>query len=237
MDRYYRIGTTWEPSISGVDGAQVVIMPEGFEDKELYEKIRDFFIGTTTDKKPKFKYFLTSDKKPKFEIEFQCMKAKKKAKLTNVLSYEPFLWDCQFLIDEDVKNFLGAFNIAKHHLYEAKVFYKDQILKYWMFHIPYFDYDVIDFKGSVFYSGPQTRKEYVQVSDLSEYKNTGHVMPLKIALNDYFDKSLDFFSIRVGAAVFVSERLRDEFLKRGFTGVEFTPAFSDLPNEITLIVK
>jgi hypothetical protein len=166
---------------------------------------------------------------------------KKKAKLTNVLSYEPYLLDCEFLIDEDVKMVLENFNIAEHYLYEARVCFKDQALKYWMFHIPHFEYDVIDFKRSVFYSGPRTRKEYAQVNvnDLNEYQSVrnqkqGSLMPVRLALNEKFDKTLDLFSLRIGG-VFVSERLRDELLKCVFTGVDFTPAFADLPDVITLI--
>lgn len=239
MNRYYQIHTTWEPGISGVDGAQVVISPENLEDKAIYEKIDDFFNGVTADKEPKFKYFLTANKKPEFKVEFRCMKAKKKAKLTNVLSYEPLLWDCEFLIDEDVKGFFENFNSSEHYLYEARVCYKDQFLKYWMLHIPYFDYDVIDFKGSVFYRGSWTSKEYVQVNSQDEYQNDrspkqGSLMPERLALNEKFDKTLDFFALKVGSAVFVTERFRDEFLKHGFTGVDFTPAFADLPNKITL---
>jgi hypothetical protein len=78
MNRYYRIKTTWEPSISGVDGAQVVMTPKEFEDMAMYEKIRDFFNGVTADKEPKFKYFLIANKKPDFKVEFQCMRMKKR---------------------------------------------------------------------------------------------------------------------------------------------------------------
>lgn len=240
MNRYYRINITWDPSISGVDGAQVVIFPEGFEDKGMHEKICDFFNGEISDKDSRFKYFLTANKKPDFNVVFQCMQVKENANLTNVLSYEPLLSDCEFLIDEDVKEFLENFNISEHYLYEAKVCYMDMVFRYWMFHIPYLDYDVIDFNGSIFYSGPRTCKEYVQVNSLEEYKNfrsqrRSNLTPEKLSLNEKFDKTLDFFSLRVGSAVFVSERLRDEFLMRGLTGVEFTPAFGHLPNEITLI--
>jgi hypothetical protein len=59
-------------------------------------------------------------------------------------------------------------------------------------------------------------------------------MPVRLALNEKFDKTLDLFSLRIGG-VFVSERLRDELLKCVFTGVDFTPAFADLPDVITLI--
>jgi hypothetical protein len=117
-------------------------------------------------------------------------------------------------------------------LYEAKVHYKDQLLEYWMVHLPFFDFDVIDFKESIFFTGPLNGKEYVRVNSLSEYKNAGHMMPSKLVLNEKFDKSLDFFSLRTGG-MFVSERLRDEFLKRCLTGVEFDPAFGEWANSIT----
>lgn len=235
LNKYYRMRTDSNPDVVGVtDNYQVEIVKSGFEDKELYERIRGFFNSK--------EYRSREDKKPEFEVEIQCVKARKKAKMTSVMSYTPGLRDCRFLISDDVRQCFERLNIQKHYLYRTNVLFKDQVLKYWMFHCPAQGYEVIDFKDCVFYTGsPLTGKKYYSVNDQVEYQEryidkAVLLWEERIALNEKFDRSLDFFVTKLGGE-FVSERLRSEFIKNGFTGANFIPAFGDDTNQVMIKIK
>lgn len=231
MSRYYDLSIESNPKITGVnDLAQVEISRSGFEEQQLYDRIFEFF--NCDD------YWHKADREPDFEIELQCVRALRHAKMTSFLSYRPHLLGCSFLVSDEVKKCLEKFNLQKHHLFKAKVFYKNQVLKYWIFHTQPLGYDVIDFKESLFFTGALTRKQYHSINDLSEYRElskTAYLKPEKISLNENFDKSLDLFEIKGG--MFVSEELKNEFEKNCFSGVKLIAAFGDEIQQIKVETK
>jgi hypothetical protein len=63
MNRYYRIKTTWEPSISGVYGAQDVMTPKEFEDMAMYEKNKRFFQWSDCRQRAEIQVFFNRQQK------------------------------------------------------------------------------------------------------------------------------------------------------------------------------
>lgn len=215
---YYNLNLDWDPKVIGVkNGIYQVELDKKAYDTQVYKKIENLFINSE---------FTAKQEYPELDFKF-CLKKLKSARKTSFMSFSPYLKHGHFLVEKKTLELFEHYNIQKHKNYEAKIFdsnsesYDDN---YMLFYCVLQDWDVIDFKKSIFKSGgfgnlPEIELKFKDENELRNFKGIAKVKTL--ALNNRFDKSLDFFHTRLGG-LFVSERLKLELERNNVTGIKFT---------------
>jgi hypothetical protein len=226
MSNYYILDSDADPNVIGVrdGGSQAEIHRGGFSDKKLYDRTIAF-LGS-------YDSWIRLRKEPDFNIELQCVRLKKSAKITDFMRYGPVLLNCPFIVSENVKKIFSKFNIGKYNIYNVNVYTKDDsFIKYNLFFCMSLDFNVINFEKSVLYTGLSFNKNNIlKIRSLSQYEdfvaNTNEIFRFsKYVLNDNFDRTLDLFVL--GSRIFVSEKLCREIINNGLTGIILSPAFGE----------
>lgn len=224
MIKYHLMRLASEPRDIGVRNGiyQARIVKSCFKDKDLYDKIEAFFMS--------YDSWSRHGQVPDFDVDLQCVKLLKSAKVTSFLRYMHNMHDCPFLISREALQVFSKFNIQEHYLYRARVYAsKDELLDYQLFYCPTLGHDVIDYPKSVLYN--PVEKTRVIVRSHSEYREQAERCSYltrfeKIVLNERFDRQLDFFILWT-TEMYVSERLCAAMTKRGLTGVYLEPAYGE----------
>lgn len=226
MKRYYLIRSSSDPKIIGVKNGiqQVEIYRQGFKDQSMYDLIMKYW-GSFDSWDHKNDYHGSN-------VELQCVKPLKNAKMTSFLSYGPHLINCPFLISDDVKNVIEKFCMPEHYFYKANVSVKENYINYHLFSCPDLGYSVIDFKKTVFFTGNELLgKTYLSINEYSDfmkfYSETNKVPQMeKIYFNENFNPNFDFF-ILGNSINFISERLMLKIKECNFDGINILPAFGE----------
>ncbi len=205
------------------DAIQGVMDKAGFSDESEFDKISNI-LGSN-------EYWNHVNEIEDFEFSLQCMRLKKRAKLTDFLQFSPKLMNCPFLISTAVKELLSSFNLYGAKFWPATVVQSAERVD---FHLPHFNSvgdEVIDFSKSTFYSGSVLSKKMLKFHDAVEKKvfsEKNHVVKYdQVFFNDHFDPTIDLFMLP-NAQMIASERLKEKLEAGGFTGIRLLPAFGDL---------
>ncbi len=121
---------------------------------------------------------------------------------------------------------LERHNIQDYYLSPAKIYDKDKVISedYYLFYCPILDYDIIYFEKSVLYTQlgiDKKKRKWHNVNNLEEFKNfkgIGNLKVERLVLNENFDKSLDFFTGRIGG-ILISGVFKKDIEESGLSGV------------------
>lgn len=177
------------------------------------------------------------DNFPDFNPDLNFFVITPKAKLTDVITVSGLISAKGFLINEKVKNILDRHNLISHKYYQAKLYYKNQALTYYWWHLVSDLTNCIDYNQTSF---AIKRLFKIEVDNLSipnaeGLKKTRHeigalknLIPNTLVLHDAFDKNLDLFIIGgFNDEIFVSEKLKLELEQQNISGIEISkPKFS-----------
>jgi hypothetical protein len=161
-----------------------------------------------------------------------------KAKLTDLLNVVPVSSPVFLVLSDDLLNFITPrINVGYQRWKLTSHSQGEIITKYNLFHISNpSERQLIDFKNSEFILKNNKTKEEEKVS-LSNYNEfhenwmkfiySNHSMEIKSLTIDFQRFTNDVFRIIqlyfLGIGYYVSEKLKNEILNKGFTGIHFTP--------------
>jgi hypothetical protein len=227
MNNYFQIRRSSDPKVIGVrDGSsQAKIDRAGFQSKEKYDEFYNYFFNRKVN--PFWEIF---GRIPNFEVDLECVKLNRKAKLTDFLSYYPEIFGGNYLVNNKIIKILNAFNLPNIKLFNVKLVDDDRIrTDYKLLFAQVLDYDVIDFKKTIFFKGSSiTGKYFFEINDKNEFeklKDNSSFQVEKLVLNDNFLGGLDFFLTKVtDPQIFVSERLKKALEDANVTGVNIVKA-------------
>ena len=216
MKKFYIIKRSYESKITDLknDPTQGEIIRDGYVDKEKFDQF--------------YNYFYTSFKWgpfPPFDLDFQYIKLQKKAKLLDFMTYGPHVSCGEFLISPKVATIFETLKLPPYKLYPAKLVQgTNTILDYKVLYCPWFNYDVIDFRNSIFMDKIPSRinpdvKE-IKITNEEEYLKNNIVHVKKIAVNDSSIFDFDLFRLRIYTSYFISERLKNIVIEEGLTGID-----------------
>lgn len=214
---YYNIKLDWNPKVIGVkNGVYQVELDRKAYDKTKYQILDSLFIGGEFSAKQEYPELT-------FNLYFKKLKSAKK---TSFMSFAPYFKHGHFLVNKQILELFGSFNIQRYKDYEAVIYASsnaDIDNNYRLFYCVLQDWNVIDFKNTVFTSGgfgnsPKIEHRFLDENDLYNFNGITKVKTL--ALDKTFDKTLDFFHTRLGG-LFVSEKLKLALEESGVTGIIF----------------
>jgi hypothetical protein len=214
---YYTAKNSIEAKVVGVrDGCgQASVNADCFDDIEMYEKIKLFFL-----KPDSYKNF---DSLLNFELVFGRVFLRKKGKVTDFISCATPLQGGEFFVSEKAKQVMDSFTLPPHNYYPVQeVITEKGIYKgfYWL-HCPMLNNDYINIKNSEFIVHDENFDlKKVLFKDYAEYKaHERSPRPSKIALRKDFPWETDWFSLRIEAFTFISEALKFAIESNGLTGL------------------
>jgi len=225
--KYYNISDSWDPKVTGLKdgGALAEIIRDGFNDKSNYDTYYKYFHGSGLDLG-----FERSKTLPPFPINLEYVKMEEKAMLNDFVTFRPYLMSGKFLVSNKVVSILSTFKLTEHKFYPVTIDYNGKMITdYKLLFIPPLDFSVVDYSKSLFFTGlnlPENRKNLRQFKDYEEYKSFGLknlVHAERIVLKSGFDKSLDYFKVRLSEP-FISEYLKETFEIAGVTGIKISEA-------------
>ncbi|NCP52943.1 MAG: hypothetical protein GW817_11870 [Flavobacteriales bacterium] len=192
------------------------------------------------------KDFMPFEGKIDFDFDLPIPKLQDKAKLTTML--DVVMIPTKFLVVQNqFLEFLKKFEITYNQQWSIKVEYKKTFIEdYSLFYLTETKQaDYIDFKKSEFYVG--SLKDYtfigddINISDYQNYLSTFEVLKSdglwlkhkKVVLNLSRAKE-DIFRIinTPSSGYFISEKLREALIKKGFTGMVFKEITNDKKVEV-----
>lgn len=215
---YYNITLAYDTKVIGVkNGIYQVELIEKMYDKNTFSKFKAYFLVQNLP---------LANQLPDFNVEFYFKKFKL-TKETSFMSFCPYLNHCHFLINENIQSLFDNFKIQPHKQFKTSL-YDTVALNpndgYKMFFSIVQDWDVIDFKNSVFTSGgygniPLIEHKFANHIELNNFNGMTKVKSLALAKK--FDNTLDFFHTRLGG-LFFSERLKVAIESSNSTGIVFS---------------
>src|SRR5687768_16537191 len=144
--KYFNITLDIAPQVVGINdgGYQVRINRETAPAKEQYNRMFDLFKAKD--------YGDSANLKPEFSVSSLYAEKRRSAKLTDILSYAPYLRGCPFMINKNCCNLLKQFILPEYYIFPVDVYFKNKHEgSYYLFNIPILDVDVVDFAQSSFY--------------------------------------------------------------------------------------
>ncbi len=234
MNNYFQIRRSSDPKVIGMkDGSsQAKIDRAGFQSKEKYDEFYNYFFNRKIN--PFWEIF---GRIPAFEVDLECVRLNKRAKLTDFLSYYPEIFGGNYLINIRIIEILNFFNLPNIKLFDVKLFDDDRIrTDYKLLFVEVLDYDVIDFKKTIFFKGSSIAgKSFFEINDKNEFEKLKDVSSFqveKLVLTNKFITGLDFFLTKItDPQIFVSERLKKAFEDANVTGVKIV---KEIESEIIL---
>ncbi len=195
MNNYFQIRRSSDPKVIGMkDGSsQAKIDRAGFQSKEKYDEFYNYFFNRKIN--PFWEIF---GRIPAFEVDLECVRLNKRAKLTDFLSYYPEIFGGNYLINIRIIEILNFFNLPNIKLFDVKLFDDDRIrTDYKLLFVEVLDYDVIDFKKTIFFKGSSIAgKSFFEINDKNEFEKLKDVSSFqveKLVLTNKFITGLDFF--------------------------------------------
>lgn len=214
---YYNIRLDWNPKVIGVkNGIYQLELDKKAYDKNLYKELETLFLDGE---------LIPNEQLPEIDLKFYFKKLKS-TKMTDFMSFSPYMKHCHFLVNKSTKDLFNNFNIQQHIFFDSIIIdsFNDVINEnYMLFHCPLQDWDVVDFSKSIFITGGFGNIPYteIQFENENELKNFDGITKIKsLGLTDKFDKSLDFFHTRIGG-LFVSKRLKLALEDKMVSGILF----------------
>jgi hypothetical protein len=166
------------------------------------------------------------------KLDFELRKA---AKLTDILSTAAINGDGLIMSDK-AKAVFSKFNLIKNKFFNANIIIlkTNQTVPYNYFHPSEPELSkVIDYKKSKFSETEYTfKKNSIEITSYNHYLDMqakdeeakfGVVLD-EIYVTEEFDKTLDLFTFLPFCDTFISDRLRDELLAEGISGLVFEQA-------------
>lgn len=221
-NKYYNIKESSDPKIIGVKngGSQAEFQKEGFTNKQLYDDIISF--SEEVVKGPvRF---------PDFEMNLEHVKMVKHAKMTDFISFYPFIPFSHCLISPKVQKILSTFQISEHKLYNTVIDFNDTIIQdYKLLFFISFELDsVINVQRSIFFKGFDFPvKDFYSFETIEEYndlKKENYLKAKTLCLNSNFNADLDMFDLRLSSELFISQDLKETFEIAGITGIDIVEA-------------
>ncbi len=216
IPKYYRIEREYEPKLVGVKdaSAQAELNRKSFVHKEKYDEYINFFLSYQGE------WFYNQTRFPTLDFDFEYMKLKKTAILTDFLYFGPSFYH-RYLVDRKVRETLKNFRLPPFKYYETKLYSNSEFTdEYKFFYSPSFNYDFVDFEQCHFSVGNnRTGKKHIQVQTKEQFLEIKDpVNTDKIVLKN-FDLGLDYFNVLISPNPFISERLKNKFIEQKITGI------------------
>jgi len=211
---FYLAEKPWEPEILGIkDGlSQAVVDEQGFNDKDNYKIFKDNFACLTP---------IADAEILRLNFSMECVKMKRKAKLTDFLWFSPMSYN---LISPRVEKILSEFKLDTYKYFDATVTENEIKHKYKFMHMASSDLANINFVNSEFETGNKydgyKRVGAKSFEDLRNLKSLFYTR--KIAFKD-IESTFDMFQTRMVPEYIISQRLRDAFIDQGVTGIKLKP--------------
>lgn len=226
MKKFYLIRKSSDPEVIGVENgvAQASIDRAGFSNPEMYDELIEE-LGS-------FNSWETADAFRSSCIELQSIIMLKNAKLTDFMSYSPFLINSPFLISKRAYEIIREFEIHEHLAIKSRVDFCGSIHEYFLFHYKKLNKIIIDYKKSLFFIGNSiTGKVYLEFTSAEDEEhyiksNNVTIQTEKLVLNSNLLGCVDFLVSHHGD-IFISDKLKAEIEKNALTGVNLLPAYGD----------
>lgn len=226
MFKYHLLRRDSDPKVLGVNNGikQAEIKRSGFLNPDKFDVLKDA-LGTNN-------YWLIKDSIHELEFELECVELLPKAKLTSFLQFGPALINCPFLIAENIANIFSRHRMCEYGLFPATVVTNADKHTYFLPHYPRQPDSIIDFTRSTFATGiPGINRNYHTFASEDEknvfQKHNVLLDAEEIYLKDDFDQEMDFFVMK-DSQIVVSDRLKDDLEKSGFTsGIKLLPAYGE----------
>jgi hypothetical protein len=164
---------------------------------------------------------------PKFEPNLDSFVLHSSAKLTDVLSASP-ISGMGLILSAKSKNILDRYNLIENRYYPASILFQNQLIKneYYWFHL------VSTLDRNIFFSQSYFKRsggDSLVLNDYNHYlrerERLGKFViikasKMKMKMNDV--AKYDLFMIpKLDSIIYVSERLKNELINSGVTGLEF----------------
>lgn len=214
---YYNIELDWDPKVIGVkNGVYQVELDKSVYNKATYSKIDSLFMGNE---------FTANQFHPEIGFKF-FFKKFKSTKKTSFMSFTPYLNHCLFLVHNNILELFKSFNMQYYKNFESVIYESNKEQpddSYKLFYSVLQDWDVIDFKKTVFTSGgygnnPKIEHKFKNEFDMLNFNGNTNVNTLVFTKS--FDKTLDFFHTRLGG-LFISEKLKLALEENNATGIKY----------------
>lgn len=224
---YHLIRPDSDPVRIGVRNGikQADILREGFNDPTLFDDLMEK-LGTN-------KYWEIQDSMVSAEFEIQCARLLPKAIRTEFIMFGPELYQCPYMISDQVASLFGEFNIQRHRLFPAVLEDGGDSWSYWLLYL-FTEHDLmVDFARTEFYTGSalmgKTFHQFRSGKERVDFAKDRHGLKLQSLYLSEEGRELDLFRVP-GAEIVVSERLKVEMERRGLaSGIRILPAFGDVP--------
>jgi hypothetical protein len=166
-----------------------------------------------------FPYWVKQNNQIDFNISIINAKPLKKAKMTDILAYGPYIMAFEWLISEKFYNMLKDFNIGEHTLYEVNV--ENCVEKYFFLKLRTILRDEFIFNKNILTVYRNGNDDEVSFKDLNAYQQFILENPLcqfkHIALNKEFEKFDIIYTQSAGN--YFSERLIKAFYENCLSGL------------------
>ncbi len=219
MKNYKLFSLENNPKIIGVQNGiyQCEILPKKFDNPKKYEQLE----------KISDKYYYKSEKQRKVGktaiIEYCELLGR--AKITDFISFSPYLAPCQFIVSEKLFNILKNYNLGNYTSFFTVKMFKPKGVRlnenFYMFFQDMLPFSHIDYSKSSIYYGYEAlnNKTYVECKDFNDFHKSNERLNFeKLILNSNFNNSLDFFSIRGISDFCISEELLSDLKDNNITG-------------------
>lgn len=147
------------------------------------------------------------------------------------------------LISNNLKELIELYNIPAAQIFETSVLARKKKYNYFLFYLPDNYYRFIDFSNSTFALVPITGRpvviQHIEIETLDQFEKWIKKYPYTVQSNPYRLKVIvnklvlnseiipyDMFRIMgplPPSSYFISEKLKNAIIEKGYTGMEFTP--------------
>ena len=211
--KYYIATTPWEPEIVGIsDGSsQAKVDEKGFKNRKNFETFMHSFGSPLR----------MADDKEAFEIDFdlECVRLKKRAKLTDVLSFSPMSYS---LFSTKLRTILSDYRLQDHRYFKAQVTNGTDLYQYHFMYMRHFGFNTIDFPKCEFAIGNHyDGYKSVHFESFDALKQSKHFPARKRIVLKGVDDSLDMFKTKLLGEAIVTEKLKKKLEEEGITGITF----------------
>lgn len=220
---YYEMVEPWEPELVGVkDGSsQATVIEKGFKNKEHYKQFMEVFGNPNR---------FNSDEAMTTEFELECVKLKKRAILTDFLSFAPMSYQ---LVSDRVYRILVRYNLGSYRFINARVedAKGNSIEGYRFFYQEILDWEIIDFPRCRFIKGNKFEGyKTVPIRSKDDFLKDRFVKVEGVALTGVL--GADMFKVKLPIGTLISEALHKELAAIDVSGIKFRKALVEITENI-----
>lgn len=215
--RFYRIVSSSDPEVIGVrdGGPQVDFKSGSISNREEYKRISSIFLRQAYVN-PK-----RDEALPEFKIPIGRME--RGARVTDIMSYYPYLLGCPFLVGERALGVLDSVGRGGSNIFEVTRIDGYTHGRVWLLQVEWLPSRYINFPGSRFYVyGAGGKHRYIAVSSEEDYVSqlrgtSDDIVTERIRINGDPSERFSAFSIP-GIGTIISGRVFDAFVDAGISG-------------------